>query len=77
MTDNQIAIFIEVWESLKNYIPQKERAIAAEQYISTFLELGFDIEENYSEITGACEYLNRVIKDVIVDNELDYLEDYE
>lgn len=76
MTENQAEIFIELWDSVKNYIPQKERNLAAEQYVSTFVDLGFDVEQHYSEITGACEYLNRAIKDVMLDTAED-MEDYE
>jgi hypothetical protein len=71
----EAASLVEIWTSLKNYIPQKERLQAAEHFLSTIDQNALcDLEQNALELFGICETLDRALKEYVPEDEYEELE---
>lgn len=63
---NDSASFAEVWSSIKNYIPVKERPLAAEHFLSAITDTGLcDVEDSASEMVGICPALDGALREFI------------
>ena len=72
MTD--ASVIIDIWTSMKEYIPAKDRISAAEHFLTTVSEAGLvDVEVDHRELFGSCKDLDRAVQEVAVD--LDLCED--
>jgi hypothetical protein len=73
MEENQI---VEIWDVFLDFIPEKNRASAATQYIEYLLTDQFELKDLHA-ISGNDEYLDIAIEDIDEDqpdeeNEEDY-----
>lgn len=70
------ALIMEVWDTFREYIPDKNKEMAATQYID-FL-LGKDVETSVIEgLVGYDPHLDDAIKTVLVEEGTDYVEEDE
>ena len=53
-------LFIEVWRTLIDFIPIKQRETAAIQYVQAVEEVGYDTS-NYTEAHSEDVYLDKVL----------------
>lgn len=76
MTNNDIAGLADLWTSIKDYIPTKDRVLAAEHFLESIEENELcDLEENASELAGFCSTLDRALV-AYTDNDEDSYEEY-
>lgn len=76
LSNNDAASLAELWVSMKNYIPTKERAQAAEHFLSAIEETALcDLESSAAEMFGFCSTLDRALREYAP--ELDEVEDFE
>jgi hypothetical protein len=54
------AAIVELWEVMKSYIVPKERKVAAEQYLTTVLDLGL-VSDISDEMFGICDIFDKVM----------------
>lgn len=72
MTD--ASVVVDIWTSMKEYIPAKDRISAAEHFLTVVSEAGLvDVEVDHLELFGSCKDLDRAVQEVAVD--LDLCED--
>lgn len=62
MIDKEIGLFLELWDTLKVYIPVKEKLDAAQHVLTTIDEHGIDLIEHEDELMGHCSVLDSAIK---------------
>ena len=75
ISSNEAVSVAELWGSVKNYIPQKDRLAAAEHFLTTVQDNAIlDLEECASELFGFCSTLDRALKEYAVEDDYD---DYE
>jgi hypothetical protein len=62
MIENEnITLFLETWETLKVYIPSKERTEAAEQALHVLDRYNIDIEMHANELSESCPILSKAL----------------
>lgn len=73
----------ELWLSVKNYIAQKDRAAAAEHFLTAVSDNGVcDLENVGQEMIGLCSILDKALREYVIDEEVysdydnDEYEDY-
>lgn len=42
---NEVEVFLELWDTVRDYIPSKERDVVAETFLSTIVQYGTDHKE--------------------------------
>jgi hypothetical protein len=42
---NEVEVFLELWDAVRDYIPAKERDVVAETFLSTIVQFGTDHKE--------------------------------
>tara|TARA_B100001093_G_C26217835_1_gene754782 strand:+ start:280 stop:528 length:249 start_codon:yes stop_codon:yes gene_type:complete len=76
ISSNEAVSIAELWGSIKNYISQKDRQAAAEQFLTTVQDNAIlDLEECASELFGVCDTLDRALKDYVVEEDYDEYEE--
>ena len=76
LSSNEAACLAELWDSIKSYIPVKDRNTAAQHYLSAVQESALcDLDEHSSELHGVCGVLDRALKEY--DNAMDDDEEYQ
>ena len=55
--EKELTISLELWNSLKNYVPVKERQPAADHFFNTIVDAGIDVESFKEEIQESCDYI--------------------
>jgi hypothetical protein len=55
--DKELITALELWNSLKNYVPVKDRQSAADHALNTMMDLGIDVESHDDELQESCDYL--------------------
>jgi len=65
MIDKEISLFLEIWDTVKVYIPIKEKQEAAQHVLQMLDEYGIDIEEHKSEMSDHCSILDTAIKEIL------------
>ena len=69
-------LIIEIWETFKDYIPEKSRGAVAEQFID--FVLGKEVDPSDLEgMLGYDPHLDQVIESVLKENQEDDLDDEE
>lgn len=59
---SDIAIYGEMWLSMKSYIQSKERLDAASQFIGFLVDNGLcDVDVDIDELVGICNILDRAV----------------
>ena len=71
MIDKEISLFLELWDTLKVYIPVKEKLDAAQHTLTMLDEHGIDLEEHEDELMGHCSILDSAIKQFKLHNDID------
>jgi hypothetical protein len=76
---DEITIALELWNSLKNYVPAKERQSAADHYFTTITDLGIDVDSHRDEIHESCDYLFKSLTEYLeeLEGDSEYDEDYD
>lgn len=73
LSTSEVASLAELWQSLKSYIPVKDRSAAAEHFLSAVEDNGFcDLEEVAVEMYGVCSILDRALKEYAPAEDSDY-----
>ena len=65
MIDKEISLFLDIWDTVKVYIPIKEKQEAAQHVLQMLDEYGIDIEEHKSEMSDHCSILETAIKEIL------------
>ena len=42
---NEVEVFLELWDAVRDYIPSKERDVVAETFLTTIVQFGTDHKE--------------------------------
>jgi hypothetical protein len=72
VNDDQV---VEVWNVLKEYIDKKQIELAAEKFVDTLADFGFN-DESLKDMLGNDRYLDGAILYYLdIDNDEDYEED--
>lgn len=74
--NDEIDVYIQLWTSIKSYIPAKERESACEHFLSVINEFVCDLEETSSEWVGYDGTIDKVIRNNYIDFE-DLNSDYD
>lgn len=62
LDNTDIAMYAEMWSSMKSYIPTKDRLDAASHFIAFLIDNGVcDVDTNIDELVGVCNTLDRAI----------------
>jgi hypothetical protein len=70
------ALIIEIWDTFREYIPDKNKEMAANQYLDWLL--GKDIDSSVIEgLSGYDPHLDEAIKNVVADEENETEDDNE
>ena len=79
LSSNEAVSLAELWDTVKPYIPVKDRAAAAQHFLSAVQDSALcDLEEHSAELHGVCSILDRALKEYDVSDELEeYEEEYE
>lgn len=79
LSSNEAVSLAELWDSIKVYIPVKDRSTAAQHFLSAVQDSALcDLEEHSIELHGVCSILDRALKEYdIVDEEEEYEEESE
>lgn len=75
MIDKEINLFLEIWDTVKVYIPPKEKIEAAQHILQMLDEYGIDIEEHSVDMSDHCGILEKAIKEIL--NDYEDIEDME
>lgn len=60
--DKSLHALAELWSTMKNYIPAKDRADAASQFLEFLIDNGAcDPDEEIDEMVGVCNVLDKAI----------------
>ena len=71
LSSNEAVSLAELWDSVKPYIAVKDRATAAQHFLSAVQDSALcDIEEHSDELPGVCSILDRARKKYDVRDEL-------
>jgi putative heme degradation protein len=76
MIDKEINLFLEIWDTVKVYIPQKEKIEAAQHVLQMLDEYGIDVEEHSVEMSDHCAILEKAVKEILTDYD-DLVDDME
>ena len=79
ISSNEATSIVELWGSVKSYIPVKDRPAAAEHFLTAVQDNAIlDLEECANELFGVCATLDRALKAYNVeDDDYDYEEELE
>lgn len=79
LSSNEAVSLAELWDSVKPYIPVKDRHTAAQHFLSAVQDSALcDLEENADELHGVCSILDRALKEYDSIDEVDeYAEESE
>jgi len=80
LTEQESNLLLEIWSSLKNNIPSKDRSQAATDFVDVLVSESFDIENIYENLYGQDNTLDRALNLVAEfeeteDDEEDWLAD--
>ena len=75
MSDSEVATYVDMWLSMKSYIPAKDRDIACEKFLAVVNEGICDLSEVGDEWFGFDSTLDRVIRDNYYEDAYDNLEE--
>ena len=75
MSDSEIAVYVDLWLSMKTYINQKDREIACEKFLAIIDEQVCDLSEVGDEWFGNDSTLAKIIRDVYYEE--DVYDDYD
>jgi len=76
ISSNEATSIAELWGSIKNYIPQKDKQAAAEHFLTTVQDNAIlDLEECANELFGVCGTLDRALKEYVVEEDYDEYEE--
>lgn len=74
--NEEIDVYIQLWSSIKSYIPAKDKESACEHFLSIINECVCDLEETSSEWVGYDGTIDKLIRTNYIEyNDLD--EDYD
>ena len=62
MNHSEVAMLLEAWNKIVEYIPQKDRLEAAKAYVTLLDEYGIE-EQDLEEFKGSDDYLETAISD--------------
>lgn len=62
MSEIKPEFLLEVWQEFKDYIPVKERPLAAAKMVELFEDNGLDTDD-LPDIEGEDRYLDKIIKE--------------
>jgi len=77
MVDKEISLILELWDTVKVYIPVKERLDAATHVLQMLDEYGIDIEEKRDDLSEHCAILEKAVKNVTAAYSKDYDDEME
>jgi|TARA_B110000977_G_C11077942_1_gene491857 hypothetical protein len=79
LSSNEAVSLAELWDSVKPYVPVKDRNQAAQHFLSAIQDSALcDLEENANELHGVCSILDRALKEYSVADDVDeYAEESE
>lgn len=69
-----VEIAIELWRSLKEYVPVKERFLAAHQFVNTMIDFDFSDNDIHS-LEEVDQYMESAVKEIMGEMEEDDDED--
>ena len=69
-----VEIAIELWRSMKEYVPAKERALAAHQFVNTMIDFDFSDDDIHS-LEEVDQYMENAVKEIMGEAEEDEDED--
>ncbi len=76
LSSNEAVSLAELWDSIKAYVPVKDRSTAAQHFLSAVQDSALcDLEEHANELHGVCSILDRALKEYDVDDELEEYEE--
>jgi hypothetical protein len=76
LSSNEAVSLAELWDSVKPYIAVKDRATAAQHFLSAVQDSALcDLEEHADELHGVCSILDRALKEYDVSDELEEYEE--
>ena len=75
MSDSEIAVYVDLWLSMKTYINQKDREIACEKFLAIIDEQVCDLSEVGDVWFGNDSTLDKIIRDVYYEE--DVYDDYD
>lgn len=63
LSNNDAASLVELWNSVKSYIPAKDRLSAAEHFLSSVQDNALcDLEECANDLYGVCATLDKALR---------------
>ena len=76
-----VEIAIELWRSMKEYVPVKERFLAAHQFVNTMIDFDFSDDDIHS-LEEVDQYMENAVQEIMGetaedDEDEDYYEDDE
>lgn len=76
LSSNDAVSLAELWDSVKPYISVKDRATAAQHFLSAVQDSALcDLEEHANELHGVCAILDRALKEYDLDEEIEEYEE--
>jgi hypothetical protein len=69
-----VEIAIELWRSMKEYVPVKERFLAAHQFVNTMIDFDFSDNDIHS-LEEVDQYMESAVKEIMGEMEEDDDED--
>ncbi len=78
LSSNEAVSLAELWDSIKEYIPVKDRSTAAQHFLSAVQDSALcDLYEHSIELHGVCSILDRALEEYDVDDLEEYQEESE
>ena len=68
-----VEIAIELWRSMKEYVPVKERYLAAHQFVNTMVDFDFSDDDIHS-LAEVDQYMENAVQEIMgqdLDDDLD------
>ena len=59
-----VEIAIELWRSLKEYVPVKERYLAAHQFVNTMIDFDFSDDDIHS-LEEVDQYMENAVQEIM------------
>jgi hypothetical protein len=69
-----VEIAIELWRSMKEYVPVKERYLAAHQFVNTMIDFDFSDDDIHS-LEEVDQYMENAVQEIMGEVEEDLDED--
>ena len=65
-----VEVAVELWRALKEYIPVKERFVAAHQFVNTMVDFDFTDDDIYS-LEDVDQYMENAVNEIMGDESAD------